>query len=95
MSSFRLVRRGDFSCQKKLSELVKSRSGLTSVVLLQVPFAVQSHIVNWIDSKATFGSDYTHLCAALLSLHIYTALNAAWFGSEYFRNVQKRALLFA
>ena len=36
-------------------------------VCLQVPFAVRSHLVNWIDSKATFGSDYTHLCATLLS----------------------------
>ncbi|KAK9794953.1 hypothetical protein WJX73_001049 [Symbiochloris irregularis] len=33
----------------------------TPDVKLQVPFAVRSHIVNWIDSKATFGSDYTHL----------------------------------
>jgi hypothetical protein len=28
--------------------------------LLQVPIAVQGRIVNWIDSKATFGDDKLH-----------------------------------
>lgn len=32
---------------------------------MQVPIAVQGRIVNWIDSKATFGDDKTHRCGAL------------------------------
>lgn len=31
-------------------------------LLRQVPIAVQGRIVNWIDSKATFGDDKLHRC---------------------------------
>ena len=41
---------------------------------LQVPVLMHGHVVNWIDSKATFGSARLHLCArgslpSLVQLH--------------------------
>ena len=38
---------------------------------VQVPVLMHGHVVNWIDSKATFGSARLHLCArGSLSSHM-------------------------
>jgi CDAN1-interacting nuclease 1 len=45
------------------SELRRRGFPKTPDVKLEVPIAVQGVVIHWIDSKATFGNDYTHSVA--------------------------------
>ena len=52
-----------YTCQ-----LFRHDEGLHIQYGLQVPIQVNGHTIFWIDSKATFGSDYMHWCGVVLSV---------------------------